>query len=311
MVALLCGLLIAGCRGEKPDAVKSQPARQTRAAAEQATDSSPVDEPPQKRKFQPVTLGGDSDSENTASSARQANISGEKRSQAIVAALQPFQVMLGQWRWITNKKFDGANKSGEDLEWVWDFKHDRAQPALTAKCESHPYFQQIWLSYVPEEDKFQVTVQPTDGDAREFRGTWADRGEPKEESDGKKTQHTHKLQLTQLSPEAGDQWQLEFHQLDNNQYLMAMTRRPAKGQQFGPLDVVRQQRLGTSFAVADSDNPGPKCIISGGLGTMSVTYKGKSYPVCCSGCAAAFKDDPESWLAKLAEREKTKKKDED
>ena len=162
-----------------------------------------------------------------------------------------------------------------------------------------------------EEDKFQVTVQPTDEDAREFRGTWADGGEPKEESDGKKTQHTHKLQLTQILPQAGDQWQLVFHQLDNNQYLMAMTRRPATGKQFGPLDVVRQQRLGTSFAVADSDNPGPKCIISGGLGTMTVTYRGKSYPVCCSGCAAAFNDDPERWLAKLAEREKSKKKGED
>jgi YHS domain-containing protein len=36
---------------------------------------------------------------------------------------------------------------------------------------------------------------------------------------------------------------------------------------------------------------------------MQVEYKGKSYPVCCSGCAAAFKDDPERWLAKLAEKE--------
>ena len=99
----------------------------------------------------------------------------------------------------------------------------------------------------------------------------------------------------------------ESNQLDNNQYLMDLARRPASGKQFGPLDVVRQQRLGTSFAVSDSDNPGPKCIISGGLGTMSVTYMGKTYSVCCSGCAAAFNDDPEHWLAKLAAREKSKK----
>ena len=89
-----------------------------------------------------------------------------------------------------------------------------------------------------------------------------------------------------------------------------MTRKQPTAKQFGPLDSVRQQRVGTSFAVADSDNPGPKCIISGGLGSMNVTYKGKSYPVCCSGCAAAFNDDPERWLAKLAENEAKKKKDE-
>ncbi|MGE5195178.1 MAG: YHS domain-containing protein [Deltaproteobacteria bacterium] len=115
--------------------------------------------------------------------------------------------------------------------------------------------------------------------------------------------------LTQVSPAAGERWQVTLSQLDNNQYLMALARSPGAGKQFGQLDTVRQQRVGTSFAVADSDNPGPKCIISGGLGTMQVEYKGKSYPVCCSGCAAAFRDDPERWLAKLAEREKAKKND--
>jgi hypothetical protein len=117
--------------------------------------------------------------------------------------------------------------------------------------------------------------------------------------------------LNQTTPDDGDQWQLVVNQLDNNQYLTNLTRRPVTGKQYGPLDVIRQQRVGTSFAVADSDNPGPKCIISGGLGSMSVTYKGKSYPVCCSGCAAAFNDDPEKWLAKLAAREKAKKGDDE
>ena len=117
-----------------------------------------------------------------------------------------------------------------------------------------------------------------DGQTRVFTGTWTDGGEPREESDGKKVQHTFKMQLSQVSPEEGDQWQLVFNQLDNNQYLMNLTRRPAAGKQLGPLDVIRQQRLGTSFAVADSDNPGPKCIISGGLGSMSVTYNAPPGP---------------------------------
>jgi YHS domain-containing protein len=32
---------------------------------------------------------------------------------------------------------------------------------------------------------------------------------------------------------------------------------------------------------------------------MSVSYEGKTYPVCCSGCAAAFNDEPLRWLSKL------------
>jgi len=87
--------------------------------------------------------------------------------------------------------------------------------------------------------------------------------------------------------------------LDNDQYLVEIKRRATATATPQSLDTVRQQRIGTSFAVAQSDNPGPKCIVSGGLGTMSVSFDGKNYPVCCSGCAAAFNDDPQRWLSRL------------
>lgn len=309
--------LMAGCGGERVETKESKAitkARQPQEEADQADSPAPAAGP--RNRFQAVTLDGDSASGAGAASTGQTPQSAEKRAQEVVAALQPLQVLLGQWRWTTNRKFPGAagqqaNKSAEDLEWIWDFKHDAAQPALTAKSEAHPYFRQVWLTFFPEENQFQATAKGVDGDDRAFRGTWTDGGEPQEVSDGKKIQHVHKLQLTQNSPAGGEQWQFQMSQLDNNQYLVTMTRSPAPGKPFVPLDVVRQQRLGTSFAVADSDNPGPKCIISGGLGTMTVSYQGKSYPVCCSGCAAAFNDDPQRWLAKWAEREKAKKRNDD
>jgi len=299
-----CGDTPAPSTADKPK-VKSDGAKP--AAEESSTNA--VAAKPKKQQFQPVQLGGDAGGTAGASgsSADKPKLTGEKRSRAVISALQPLQVLLGDWRWITNKEFGGSKKAAEDLKWVWDFQTDEAQPSLTAKSEAHPYFAQIWLTYLPDDERFQTTARAPDGQQRVFRGTWTEGGEPKEESDGKKVQHTFKMQLSQVSPSDGDQWQLVLSQLDNNQYLMNLTRRPATGKQYGPLDVVRQQRLGTSFAVADSDNPGPKCIISGGLGTMSVSYKGKSYPVCCSGCAAAFNDDPEKWLAKLAARDKAKK----
>ncbi|MBS0263373.1 MAG: hypothetical protein JSS02_15635 [Planctomycetes bacterium] len=310
--AALCSTMVMmGCGAEAPAEKNTADGKSTAKKQKPVADepeSPPARETP-KKKYQPVTLGNEPATANanpaTASKTRaQPN---EKRSQAIVTALQPFQLLLGQWRWITNKKFEGKNKSGEDLAWVWDFKHDPQQPALTSQSETHPYIRQLWFSFQPEENTFQVQVRPVEGPDREMQGTWTEDGEPREEADGKRVQHSYKLQLTQVTPAEGDQWQIVFSQLDNDQYLLTLSRKAASSKQFSQLDVVRQQRLGTSFAVADSDNPGPKCIISGGLGSMSVTYKGKSYPVCCSGCAAAFNDDPERWLAKLAERDKDKK----
>ena len=313
---LLTGLIL-GCGDKSASSTAEKPKAKSGGAKSAADQEEPSSEEavakPKKKKFQPVQLGGDAAvaAEAGAGSAAKPKLSGEKRSRAIINALQPLQILLGDWRWITNKEFGGMKKSGEDLKWVWDFQTDDAQPSLTATSAVHPYFQQVWLTYLPDDDKFKATAKAPDGEMRVFLGTWTDGGEPKDESDGKKVQHTFKMQLSQVSPAEGDQWQLVVNQLDNNQYLTNLTRRPATGKQYGPLDVIRQQRVGTSFAVADSDNPGPKCIISGGLGSMTVSYKGKSYPVCCSGCAAAFNDDPEKWLAKFAAREKAKKSDDE
>ncbi len=50
--------------------------------------------------------------------------------------------------------------------------------------------------------------------------------------------------------------------------------------------------------------------MTGGAGTIRVSYKGKSYYVCCTGCRDAFNDDPEGILAdyraRLEERKKKK-----
>ncbi len=306
--AFLASGLASGCGGDESASSKATATRATKNAADEAHATSSATSGG-KKKFQPVQLGDDGSGSGGESSSKQ-KIPDEQKAQAIVAALQPFQILLGDWRWGTRRQFGDFAKTGEDLKWVWDFQSDPNRPALKGVSDDNPYFHKIWLTWLPDDEKFQLTGKTPDGESRVLQGTWTNQGEPREESDGKKTQHSYKLQLTQVSPATGEQWQATLNQLDNNQYLMVLARSPATGKPFSQLDTVRQQRVGTSFAVADSDNPGPKCIISGGLGTIQVEYKGKSYPVCCSGCAAAFQDDPERWLAKLAEKEKMKKADE-
>lgn len=304
-LAMLTAAEVLGCGSNQSSSTNSaaqrdQSSPETQSQVPAGTQS--------KKKFQPLQLADNAEDSLSQPTSRP-KISDEKRAQAIVDALQPFQVLLGQWHWVTRKAFGDFSKTDDDLLWIWDFQTDASRPAIKGTSESNPYFQKIWLTWLADDEKFQVTGKTPEGGTRILQGTWTAKGEPREESDGKRSQRSYEMQLTQVSPDTGDQWRMTLRQVDNNQYQMDLMRRPASGKQFGPLDSVRQQRLGTSFAVADSDNPGPKCIISGGLGTMSVQYKGKSYPVCCSGCAAAFNDDPERWLAKLAEKEKSKKED--
>ncbi|MFN0053873.1 MAG: hypothetical protein ACKV0T_16970 [Planctomycetales bacterium] len=269
----------------------------------QTQPQNPTSQTSRPKSFQPVDLDA---AENGTEGSRSGGKTSpaETQTRQIVAALQPFQVLLGDWRWVTKKKVGDFPKTGEDLAWLWDFQTDPNHPALTLHSEAHPYLRQAWLTWQPDHDRFRFTADDATGNRRILEGTWTEGGAPADESDGKKLQRTYKLLLTQVEPDAGELWQITLIQLDNNQFLMDLKRRAAAAREFGPLDTVRQQRVGTSFAVADSDNPGPKCIISGGLGTSTVSFQGRTYPVCCSGCAAAFNDDPERWLKRLAEAAK-------
>jgi YHS domain-containing protein len=40
---------------------------------------------------------------------------------------------------------------------------------------------------------------------------------------------------------------------------------------------------------------------------MPVTYKGKTYYVCCTGCRDAFKENPEKYIKEFEESKKKKK----
>lgn len=57
-------------------------------------------------------------------------------------------------------------------------------------------------------------------------------------------------------------------------------------------------REGESFAAAGAAVAGPKCVITGGLANIPVSYKGKTYLVCCTGCADEFNAEPEKWSAR-------------
>ena len=95
-----------------------------------------------------------------------------------------------------------------------------------------------------------------------------------------------------------------MNQQDNNRYLLELSR--LRGKNFVRFDTAASQREGTSFAVNDSDFKEKTCVISQGLGTIQVSHKGKSYWVCCSGCKAAFEEDPDKWIAKFEAMQETK-----
>ena len=122
--------------------------------------------------------------------------------------------------------------------------------------------------------------------------------------------HYGKIEEKRLVLESATKDQAEVHRvtlaiLNENRVTLLLEKRPEQQSFYTRVAEIGYQRNGTRLAVAG--NSGPECVVTGGLGTISVTYKGKTYYVCCTGCRDAFQDDPEGILADYQKRKKEEK----
>jgi len=294
------GLVTTGC-----DAPPSAPAPSSSASSAASADGSSQakaagttevasdDAKPKRKSYKPVELG----SSGSSSSASAAD-SGEKFA-SVRSALKPLQILIGSWNGTSR------NAALDQPGWAWDLKTDPKQPALKIKSEKGKYIREGRLTFHPSSQEYEFTATDGDGKQHNFRGTFS---EPVQDvpGDDKKLQRTYKLQLTEQEADStGEQWRLVINQQENNRYILEVDRKRGTGS-FNRVDTINTQREGTSFALSDTDYGDKTCIISQGLGTISVSYNGKSYWVCCSGCKAAFDEEPERWIAKFEEMQKTK-----
>ncbi len=293
--AAVAWLAVSGCQSQTPTVPTASTASATTAEVpaepkEEAEDSSTTGT---KRKFKPVKLG-------EASRSTEADID-PASAETVLSAMQPLQILLGKWNGTPRKS------TVDEPQWVWDFQSDRAQPALVFKSAKNVFVREGHLTFLPAEQKYQFAWTTPEGEKRLLKGTFTKPVQDVAGDDSKKLQRTYKLTLAEAEPKEGEQWQLGIEQIENNRYVLEIDRRRGKGP-YQRIDTFNTLREGTSFAISDTDYGEQTCIISQGKGTSTVSYKGKSYYVCCTGCKAAFEEDPERWIAKWEARLKAMKK---
>ena len=256
---------------------------------------------PAKKIISPITLGGNKPAEKTATQMVEAAENIESNKLAIRQMLKPFQVLVGTWRGITNKAH-GGDKVIDSTQWAWDLLTDPKHPALVMSSKENPHVHTARLTYLPEQENFQLIMVEGQGQ-RIFMGNFS---KPVEDvpGDNDKLQRTYKLEMTEeASATSKELFRFVFNQQENNRYLLEIYRKKGAGV-FVRIDTVATQREGTSFALSDSDYGEKTCIISQGLGTIQVSYQGKSFWVCCTGCKAAFEEDPVRWITLWEQKKK-------
>jgi hypothetical protein len=210
-------------------------------------------------------------------------------------ALQAFNDLIGSWRATGEPEGSRQEKQRgfwtESLRWRWQFKGDDA--CLKVAVEKGKYFTKGDLRYLPEKDLFQLSLTSPANETVTFTGPLKEHTLPLERIDEAKKE-TQRLTLTVLH---------------GTRFLYRYEVKPAGRSFFTRVYQVGATKEGVAFAGPGDSNP--ECVVSGGLGTMKVSYNGETYYVCCSGCRDAFKDEPEKYIKEFkAKKAKKAKKDE-
>ena len=202
-------------------------------------------------------------------------------------ALKVHGDLVGSWRGTGQpKRGQSTGAWKENASWAWKLSGDSA--ALQIEVESGKYLKSALLRPGKGEGEYTLEATLADGSKRTFAGKIAD---------------DRPLVLTATGK--GDGLRRVSLSIPNeNRFLLLLESEPA-ARTFVRLGEVGFTRNGVAFAAGES---GPVCIVTEGRGTTQVSYKGKSYYVCCSGCKEIFNQDPETILAEAAERARKKQK---
>ncbi len=203
---------------------------------------------------------------------------------AVKAALQQLQEFIGQWNLEGSRKVDGRLETWkETVSWSWKFRGDAAWLAVEFAEGKGKYFTRGTVSYDPATKKYRVVLATPQKTELVAFGTVV-RGQLKAESTDAAA-NVHRLTMTTLAE--GVRFQFKYDVQEGGKGL------------FLNVFALNGNRAGESLAAGKK---APECIVSGGAATIPVTYQGKQYYVCCSGCRDEFYANPEKYIAAAAKK---------
>jgi hypothetical protein len=202
-------------------------------------------------------------------------------------ALRPFNHLVGTWKGTGtpagSREFQAKNFWIENLTWEWQFKGENAWLTVTFAKSKH--FSKGELHYEQGKDEYTLTLFTLAKEKLTYVGKLKEKVLTLQREVDKETQR------------------LVFTLLHDNRFLYRAETRPEGKSLFSRLYQVGATKEGVPFAGEDGR---PECIVTGGLGTIAVTYQGKTYHVCCTGCRDEFREHPEKYIKEFEARKAKK-----
>ena len=209
----------------------------------------------------------------------------------IPAPFAPFEHMVGAWKGTASPVANRVKGWPESHAWAWKF--DKGKPvALTVDWQGDKTLAKGQLNYDAAEKKYHLDGTDPAGKPVSFVGSMA--------SDGKSLT----LDRVVVAKGEGKERIIVRPNANKIRYVVQVDRQEPGAPQFKKQVEVGLTKAGESFAAGSGGSNLPKCIMTGGASTLTVSYQGKTYPVCCTGCQAEFNDNPEKYARKADEAAK-------
>jgi len=206
----------------------------------------------------------------------------------------PLEYLVGSWKGQGVSREDPALRVRgwtETHAWAWSFV-DGKPAGMTVKLEGSKLLKSGVLSYDEARRKYVLKAEPASDGAGPgpitYEGTLDGTGKL--------------LTLDRAGVAAGRPAERLTLRANSNyvRYTLASERRAAKAGAFTRSIEVGLTKEGETFAAGSDAAEAPKCIVTGGAATQTLSYQGRTFPICCSGCRDEFLESPEKYLKKLA-----------
>ncbi|MEO2090753.1 MAG: YHS domain-containing protein [Gemmataceae bacterium] len=209
----------------------------------------------------------------------------DKDREAAKEELQKLSEFVGRWTTSGEGKVDGKKQLWKETwEWGWKFGKD-GDAWFVLAVKDGKVFTAAEVRYDAAKKGYAVSATDAKGGTQEFAGTLDKKGVFALERKDGKSGDVHKLKLSTAA---------------EGVRLNAVYEVQAGGK--GLADTVYKaagNKEGESIAGGKKK---PACIVTGGAATIQVSYQGKTYYVCCSGCKDEFDANPKKYVDAAAKK---------
>jgi hypothetical protein len=194
-------------------------------------------------------------------------------------ALKELQDYIGGWKGSGQDKARPTPRDrvwDETVQWGWKFKGDDAW--LTIAFKDGKLFKSGEVRYLVPKKRYQLRATTTGGKKVVFEGKLED----------------EKLLFERTDAGAGEVERLKMNlAAEGARFIYRVERRKEGGTINRFVYQFAATKVGESLGKKEKKN---ECIVSGGVGTMTVSHNGETFYVCCSGCAEEFKANPKKYI---------------